>query len=159
MDLGLSPLANSFLRYDELSNPEPFYPLHTFLCSTCLLVQLEEFQSPKSIFTDYAYFSSYSETWLKHAEDYVNMIIARFGFDHNSQIVEIASNDGYLLQFFKKKDIPILGIEPAANIAKVAEKKGIPTLTSFFGTDTAKELVLAKKQADLIIGNNVLAHV
>lgn len=159
MDLGLSPLANSFLRYDDLSSPEPFYPLHTFVCSACLLVQLEEFQSPKSIFTDYAYFSSYSETWLKHAEDYVNMIVARFGFDHNSQIIEIASNDGYLLQFFKKKGIPILGIEPAANIAIVAEKKGIPTLTSFFGTDTAKELVSAGKQAALIIGNNVLAHV
>ena len=159
VDLGMSPLANSFLNSDILNQSEPFYPLRTLVCSGCFLVQLEEFESPENIFTSYAYFSSYSESWLKHAEDYVNMMISRFEFDNNSQIIEIASNDGYLLQYFKKKRIPILGIEPASNVAKVAEERGIPTITKFFGVETAKELVLAGKQADLLLGNNVLAHV
>jgi len=159
VDLGMSPLANSFLNSDMLNHKESFYPLRTFICSNCLLVQLEEFESPEHIFTDYAYFSSYSETWLRHAEDYVSMMILRFGFDKNSQIIEIASNDGYLLQYFKKRGIPILGIEPAANVAKVAEEKGIPTLIKFFSVETAKELVREGKQADLLLGNNVLAHV
>lgn len=159
IDLGMSPLSNSFLDKNSLKVKEQVYPLHAFVCSKCFLVQLEEFESPQQIFADYVYFSSYSDTWLKHASDYVNMMINRFKFDHNSQIVEIASNDGYLLQYFKKRNIPILGIEPAANISKVAEKKGIPTLVKFFGIETAKELVRAGKQADLLIGNNVLAHV
>ena len=159
VDLGMSPLANSFLNADMLNRPESFYPLHAFVCDDCLLVQLEEFESPEHIFTDYAYFSSYSETWLRHAEDYVNMMIGRFGFNKNSQIVEIASNDGYLLQYFKKNGIPVLGIEPAANVARVAEEKGIPTLIKFFGVETANELVRGGKQADLLLGNNVLAHV
>jgi SAM-dependent methyltransferase len=159
LDLGMSPLANSFLDTKMLNQKEPFYPLQTFVCDNCFLVQLEEFQSPENIFSDYAYFSSYSESWLKHAENYVNMIMSRFRLDSNSFVVEIASNDGYLLQYFKKRNIPILGIEPAANIAKVAEEKGIPTLVKFFGVKTASDLVHAGKRSDLILGNNVLAHV
>ena len=159
VDLGMAPLANSFLSSDMLAREEPKYPLRVFVCSNCLLIQTEEYESREKIFSDYLYFSSYSQTWLRHAEDYVNMMIARFGFDKRSQIIEIASNDGYLLQYFKKKKIPILGVEPAANIAKVAEKKGIPTIIKFFGIDTAKELILKGTRADLLIGNNVLAHV
>lgn len=159
IDLGMSPLANSLIDHNMLVSKESFYPLHAFVCDRCFLVQLEEFESPANIFSDYVYFSSYSETWVKHAEDYVEMITRRFGFNTNTQVIEIASNDGYLLQFFKKKNIPILGIEPARNIAKVAEEKGIPTIIKFFGIDTAKELLLMSKQADLLLGNNVLAHV
>lgn len=159
VDLGMSPLANSYLNSKDLNKMEPFYPLRTFVCKECLLVQLEEFESPKNIFTNYAYFSSYSQSWLKHAEDYANMAINRFGLDKNSQVIEIASNDGYLLQHFQKRSIPILGIEPAANVAKVAESRGIPTRTRFFGTDTAKELVNEDKKADLLIAINVLPHV
>jgi len=159
VDLGMSPLSNSFLSSNMLNHAEPFYPLRTFVCNECFLVQLEEFESPKHIFTDYVYFSSYSESWLKHAEDYVNMIMRKFKLDKNSLVVEIASNDGYLLQYFKKKSVPILGIEPAMNVAKIAEEKGIPTLIKFFGVETAKEIVVTGKQADLLIGNNVLAHV
>ena len=133
--------------------------MHVFVCNNCLLVQLEEFESPQSIFTNYAYFSSYSKTWLEHAQEYVNMMISRFGFNEKSQIIEIASNDGYLLQYFKEKKIPILGIEPAVNVGEVAEKKGIPTIFKFFGTETAKKLVNLDKKADLLLGNNVLAHV
>ena len=159
VDLGMSPLANSFLSSNMLNHTESFYPLRTFVCNECFLVQLEEFESPEHIFTDYAYFSSYSETWLKHAEDYVNMIMQRFRLDKNSLVVEIASNDGYLLQYFKKKSVPILGIEPATNVAKIAEEKGIPTIIKFFGVETAKKLADTSKQADLLVGNNVLAHV
>lgn len=159
VDLGMSPLANSYLDSKDLDKMEPFYPLRTFVCKECLLVQLEEFESPKNIFTNYAYFSSYSKTWLKHVEDYVNMAIDRFGLDKNSQVIEIASNDGYLLQHFQKKNIPILGIEPAANVAKVAEEKGIPTRTKFFGTETATELINEDRKADLLIAINVLPHV
>jgi len=159
VDLGRTPLANSFLNQDSLSSREPNFPLHALVCTKCLLVQLEEFSSPKDIFADYAYFSSYSETWLKHVENYVNMMITTFGFDKSTQIVEIASNDGYLLQYFKKRNIPVLGIEPASNIAKVAKKKGIPTINKFFGEKTAKELVRDGIQADLLVGNNVIAHV
>lgn len=159
VDLGMSPLANSYLNSDTINRMEPFYPLRAFVCSECFLVQLEEFESPEHIFTNYAYFSSYSETWTKHVENYVATMITRFGFNQNSQIVEIASNDGYLLQHFKKKNIPILGIEPAANVAKVAEEKGITTITKFFGTETAKDLVQAGKQADLLIAMNVMPHV
>ncbi|MGQ0790626.1 MAG: methyltransferase domain-containing protein [Nitrosopumilaceae archaeon] len=158
-DLGMSPLANSFLNQSQLKREEPLYPLHVFICEKCLLVQLEEFETPNKIFSDYAYFSSYSETWLKHAEDYVEMMISRFKINQKSYVVEVASNDGYLLQFFKKKNIPVLGIEPAANVAEVANNKGVPTITKFFGENTAKELSQSGKQADLLIGNNVLAHV
>jgi len=159
VDLGKTPLANSFLTKIYEEKKEPKYPLCAYVCKDCFLVQLEEFVSPEKIFSEYAYFSSFSETWLKHAENYVNLMLKKFSFDKKSQVVEIASNDGYLLQFFKKEGIPILGIEPAANVAKVAEQKGIPTIVKFFGIETATELVKEGKSADLIIGNNVLAHV
>lgn len=159
VDLRMSPLANSFLDVNKLNKMEPFYPLRTFVCSECLLVQLEEYESPKNIFTNYAYFSSYSKTWINHIKEFVDTLITQFRFNQSNQIIEIASNDGYLLQHFKKKNIPILGIEPAANVAKVAEEKGIPTLVKFFGTETAKELVSIGKPADLILAINVMPHV
>ena len=159
VNLGQSPLSNSFLKQEMLNQTEPTYPLCAFVCEKCFLVQLPEYENPENIFGDYAYFSSYSDTWLKHAESYVNLMLNRFSFDKNNLVVEIASNDGYLLQYFKKKGIPILGIEPAVNVAKVAEQKGIPTIVKFFGTETAKELVKKEKTVDLLIGNNVLAHV
>jgi 2-polyprenyl-3-methyl-5-hydroxy-6-metoxy-1,4-benzoquinol methylase len=159
VDLGMSPLSNSYLKIEQLNKAEKFYPLHAYVCEKCLLVQLEEFESPDHIFSDYAYFSSYSDSWLNHAKDYTSLMIDRFGFDRSSQVVEIASNDGYLLQFFQEKNIPVLGIEPAANVAKVAESKGIPTLVKFFGIQTAQELLKQGKASDLLLGNNVLAHV
>ena len=158
-DLGMSPLANAYLRGEQLNQAEKFYPLHAYVSEETLLVQLEQFETPDKIFSDYAYFSSYSESWLKHAKDYTDMIVERFDFNSSSQVIEIASNDGYLLQNFVTKGIPVLGIEPAANIAQFAQKKGIPSLVRFFGVQTAKELVLQGTQADLLIGNNVLAHV
>jgi C-methyltransferase C-terminal domain/Putative zinc binding domain/Methyltransferase domain len=153
-DLGVSPLANSYLREDQLSKMEPHYPLKAWVCGSCMLVQLEEFESPAGIFSDYAYFSSFSTSWLAHAERYVQDMIARFGFDSHSQVIEIASNDGYLLQYFQRAGVPVLGIEPAANVAQAAIAKGIPSRTVFFGRDTALDL-----QADLLLGNNVYAHV
>ena len=153
-DLGVSPLANSYLREDQLSNMEPHYPLKAWVCGSCMLVQLEEFETPAGIFSDYAYFSSFSTSWLAHAERYVQDMIARFGFDSKSQVIEIASNDGYLLQYFQAAGVPVLGIEPAANVAQAAIAKGIPSRTVFFGRDTARDL-----KADLLIGNNVYAHV
>ena len=159
VDLGMSPLSNAYLKLDTINKAEKFYPLHAYVCDKCFLVQLEEFETPDHIFSDYAYFSSYSETWLHHAENYTELMIKRFGFNANSQVIEIASNDGYLLQYFQKQNIPVLGIEPAANVAKVAEEKGIPSLVKFFGVSTAKELVNQGIQADLLLGNNVLAHV
>ncbi len=158
-DLGVSPLANSYLKEEQLLGMEPFFPLHVYVCEKCHLVQLPEFQSPENIFDDYAYFSSYSDSWLKHAKDYTELMVQRFGFDSNSAIVEIASNDGYLLQYFKEKAIPVLGIEPAKNVAKAAQKKGIPTISRYFGVETATALAAEEKHADLLIGNNVLAHV
>jgi len=159
VDLGMSPLSNSFLTADMLKKEEKFYPLQALVCDKCFLVQLPEIESPENIFNNYAYFSSFSDTWLKHSENYVNAMLDRFSFDSNSLVVEIACNDGYLLQYFKKKGIPVLGIEPAANVAKVAEQKGIPTIVKFFSVKTANELLNEKKNADLIAGNNVLAHV
>ena len=159
VDLGMSPLSNAYLKLDTINKAEKFYPLHTYVCDNCFLVQLEEFETPDHIFSDYAYFSSYSETWLRHAENYTELMIQRFGLNANSQVIEIASNDGYLLQYFQKQNIPVLGIEPAANVAKVAEEKGIPSLVKFFGVSTAQELVAQGIQADLLLGNNVLAHV
>ena len=159
VDLGTSPLANSYLNKEDLNKMEPFYPLHVYVCSKCFLVQLPEAQSPEAIFGEYAYFSSYSDTWLKHARDYTEMMIQRFGFDSKSHVIELASNDGYLLQYFKQKGVPVLGIEPAKNVARVAQEAGIPTLIKFFGQELAKELVAEGKKADLIVGNNVLAHV
>ena len=159
VNLGMSPLANSYIKSEDLDKGEKFYPLHTYVCEKCFLVQLEEFESPEKIFSDYAYFSSYSNGWLKHSEEYVNMIIKRLGLTKESNIIEIASNDGYLLQYFVKRGIPVLGIEPAENVAMVAEKKGVKTLVGFFGVETAKRIVKTSKKADLLLGNNVLAHV
>ncbi|MCK5343306.1 MAG: methyltransferase domain-containing protein, partial [Candidatus Heimdallarchaeota archaeon] len=159
VDLGMSPLANSYLKQEDLQEMETFYPLCVYVCENCYLVQLPESQSPEKIFSDYAYFSSYSESWLNHARAYTNLMIERFGFNSNSQVVEIASNDGYLLQYFKEKGVPVLGVEPAKNVARVAEAAGIPTIMKFFGVQTATELAGEGKQADLLLGNNVLAHV
>jgi 2-polyprenyl-3-methyl-5-hydroxy-6-metoxy-1,4-benzoquinol methylase len=159
VDLGMSPLANAYLRQDQLLRMEPFYPLQLYVCEQCFLVQLDEFESPDQIFSDYAYFSSYSETWLEHARNYSLDMLNRLQLDKTSKIVEIASNDGYLLHNFVKLGIPVLGIEPAANVAEVAIKQGIPTLTRFFGAELARELAADGVQADLVIGNNVLAHV
>lgn len=155
----MSPPSNAYLEPAQLQQMEKFYPLHAYVCTNCFLVQLQEFESPEQIFSDYAYFSSYSQTWLQHAKAYTGHMIERFGFGKSSQVVEIASNDGYLLQYFLQKGIPVLGIEPAANVAAVAQKAGIPTLTKFFGTGTAAELRADGRQADLLLGNNVLAHV
>lgn len=159
VDLGMSPLVSSYLRKEDLHQMEPFYPLHVYVCETCYLVQLPEVQTPEKLFSHYPYFSSYSETWLQHAKAYVEYMIERFGFDSRSQVVEIASNDGYLLQYFKEKGVPVLGVEPARNVAEVAQATAIPTIVKFFGIQTAQELVGEGKQADLIVGNNVLAHV
>ena len=159
VDLGMSPLCESYVNPEQLNQMEPFYPLHVYVCSNCFLVQLQEYVSPQEIFSHYAYFSSYSDTWLQHAKNYTEKVIARFGLHSSSQVVEIASNDGYLLQYFASKGIPVLGIEPAANVAEVAIKKDIPTVVKFFGRNTAGELAAAGKQANLLVGNNVLAHV
>jgi 2-polyprenyl-3-methyl-5-hydroxy-6-metoxy-1,4-benzoquinol methylase len=158
-DLGMSPLANSYLHRDQLNGAEKFYPLRAYVSEDNFLVQLEEFETPDQIFSDYAYFSSFSDSWLRHAKDYVEMMVERFGFDRQSQIVEIASNDGYLLQYFRDKNIPVLGVEPAANVAEAARKNGIPSLVKFFGVKTAQELATEGTKADLLLGNNVLAHV
>jgi len=157
-DLGMSPLANSYLTPEQVGMMEPFYPLRAYVCAGCLLVQLEQFETPDRIFTDYAYFSSYSTTWLEHSRGYAKQMTERFGLDTASRVVELASNDGYLLQYFHARHIPVLGIEPAANVAKIALQKGIPTLVEFFGVQTAVSLV-PDSAADLLIGNNVLAHV
>jgi len=155
----MSPLCETFLRADELNRMEPFYPLRVWVCERCFLVQLQEYVSPAEIFTEYAYFSSYSTSWLKHAKDYTDMAAARFGLDGRSRVVEIASNDGYLLQYFVEKGIPVLGVEPAANVAKAAVERGVPTVVRFFGRETAGDLARDPGPANLIVGNNVLAHV
>lgn len=159
VDLGMSPLANSYIKPDQLHRMEPFYPLHVYVCDECLLVQLQQFSTPHDIFSDYAYFSSFSDSWLAHAKAYVDMVVRRFKLDRDSKVVEIASNDGYLLQNFVLRGIPVLGVEPASNIAEVAKKKGIHTMVAFFGEKTALDLAADGWVADLIIGNNVLAHV
>ena len=159
VDLGKTPLSNSYLAAADLQRAEPMYPLHAYVCAACYLVQLEEFETPENIFSDYAYFSSYSETWLKHAENYARKMVERFAYHAASLVVEVASNDGYLLQYFKAKGIPVLGIEPARNVAVIAEAKGIQTATKFFSEKTATELAQTGHGADLLLGNNVLAHV
>lgn len=158
-DLGMTPLSNSYIAPDALQRMERFYPLHAYVCGECFLVQLPEFESPQHIFSDYAYFSSYSDSWLAHARSYTEAMIDRFGFDASHHIVEIASNDGYLLQYFKEKGITVLGIEPAANVAEVAKQKGIPSRVEFFGVAAARRLEHEGLQANLLLGNNVLAHV
>jgi hypothetical protein len=159
VDLGMSPLCESFLTAQRLDHMEPYYPLHARICGECYLVQLSEYVKPEHIFTEYAYFSSYSTSWVEHARLYCQMAKARFGLNSRSQVFEIASNDGYLLQHFQPFGIPVIGIEPAANVAAVAHQKGIPTLVEFFGLKLARRLVSEGHRADLIIGNNVLAQV
>ncbi len=161
VDLGVSPVSNDFLTKDALSKMEPMYPLSVYVCEKCFLVQLPAYQSADSLFRDdYVYFSSFSKSWVQHASDYVDMMCERFGYSNDSQVVELASNDGYLLQHFKAKGVPVLGVEPCANVAAAAEKeKGVPSVVKFFGVQTAKELLADGKSADLLLGNNVLAHV
>lgn len=159
VDLGLSPIANDYLKPEQLQSAEKFYPLHVYVSEDNLLVQVEEFESPESIFSDYTYFSSYSGALLTSAQAYTKAMVERFGLNQDSQVMEIASNDGYLLQYFHAQEIPVLGIEPAGNVAQVAQEKGIPTLVKFFGVKTAQELVDSGKQADVLAANNVIAHV
>jgi 2-polyprenyl-3-methyl-5-hydroxy-6-metoxy-1,4-benzoquinol methylase len=158
-DLGVSPLANSFIAREQAPAMEPFYPLHAYVCGKCWLVQLEEFETPEHIFSEYLYFSSFSDTWLEHCRTYVDLMVTRFDLKRTSQIIEIASNDGCLLQFFKQRGIPVLGIEPAANVARTAIENGIATEIAFFGSRIATRLAAEGQLADLIVANNVLAHV
>jgi SAM-dependent methyltransferase len=159
VDLGLSPLCETYPSSAELNRGEMYYPLHVYICEKCWLVQLEEYESAENIFSDYAYFASFSDSWLKHCEKYCADMQKRFGLGQDSFVAEVASNDGYLLQYFVRQGIPVLGIEPAANVAEAAIKKGVPTLVRFFGTEVATELAAEGKTADLIAGNNVLAQV
>jgi len=159
VDLGMSPLCESYVPEEKLNHMEPFYPLHVYVCDQCFLVQLQEYVSPAEIFTEYAYFSSYADSWVEHMRRYADMITGRLDLGRESLVVEVASNDGYLLQHFVKKGIPVLGIEPAANVARVAAEKGIPTLVRFFGEETARQLRAEGVQADLVCGANVLAQV
>ncbi len=159
-DLGLQPPSNAYRRANAWAAAETFYPLHAYVCDRCYLVQLQDFHTPSELFDDYSYFSSFSQSWLRHAKAYVEAIVPRLEIDENKLVVEIASNDGYLLQYFKAKEIPVLGVEPAANVAKVArERHGIQTLVRFFGQKTAQRMLKEGQAADLLIGNNVLAHV
>jgi len=159
IDLGMSPLCETYPTASDLHRGENYYPLLVYVCHNCWLVQLEEYEKPESIFTDYPYFSSFSNSWLTHAQNYCTKMTKRFGLGKNSFVVEVASNDGYLLQYFMQGNIPVLGIEPAANVARVAVEKEVPTLTRFFGTGVAKELAAQGRCADLVLGNNVLAQV
>jgi 2-polyprenyl-3-methyl-5-hydroxy-6-metoxy-1,4-benzoquinol methylase len=157
-DLGSSPLANSYLSSDSVGAAEPFYPLRALVCDRCFLVQLEEFETPEQIFSDYAYFSSYSTSWLEHCRRYTRQMTEMLELGERSRVIEIASNDGYLLQYFHELGIPVLGVEPATNVAQAALGKGIPTLVEFFGRRVARSLARGSR-ADLLLGNNVLAHV
>lgn len=159
VDLGMSPLCQTHIAPHQLHEMEPFYPLHAYVCDHCMLVQLQEFVSPQDIFSEYAYFSSYSSSWVEHARAYVAMAIERFGLGANSLVMEIASNDGYLLQHFVAADVPVLGIEPAANVARAAVDKGVPTTVRFFGRESAAAIAREHGRPDLLLGNNVLAHV
>ena len=160
VDLGMSPIANDYVATDKANAMEPFYPLCVYVCDSCWLVQLPAVQSADSIFReDYAYFSSVSKSWLAHAKNYVDSVSERFGIGRDHSVVEIASNDGYLLQYFRERQVPVLGIEPCGNVAAAAEKIGVPSLVEFFGRDLARRLVAERKRPDLVIGNNVLAHV
>ena len=155
----MSPLCETYPSVGDLNRGEVYYPLHVYVCEQCFLVQLEEYQNPEAIFSDYAYFSSYSDSWLNHCENYCDMMMRRLGLNEQSLVVEVASNDGYLLQYFVHRGVPVLGIEPAANVAKVAVQKGVPTLVRFLGTQLANELAAKGRCADLVLGNNVLAQV
>ena len=158
-NLGMSPLCQTHITADQLNAMERFYPLHAYVCEHCFLVQLEEFVAPPEIFNEYAYFSSFAESWVAHARDYCDLMSARFGIDRHSRVVEIASNDGYLLQHFVARGVTVLGIEPAANVAAAAVARGVPSLVTFFGAQTARDLVREFGKPDLLLGNNVLAHV
>lgn len=155
----MSPLCESYISAENVNRMEPFYPLHVYVCDRCFLAQLEQFVSAEHIFTEYAYFSSYSDSWLDHAKRYTDMIVGRLKLGQRSTVMELASNDGYLLQYFVEKGIKVIGVEPAANVAAVAEKKGVHTVVKFFGVETARELVAQYGTVDLMIGNNVLAQV
>ncbi len=159
VDLGMSPLCESVLAANQIDEMEPYFPLHVLVCNNCFLVQLREYVKPESIFSEYDYFSSYSTSWVEHARRFCEMIQARLNLGPNSQVFEIASNDGYLLQHFVHLGIPVTGIEPASNVAAVAREKNIPTIVEFFGVELARRLISEGKHADLIIGNNVLAQV
>src|SRR5437773_30076 len=159
VDLGMSPLCESYVSPEKANQMEAFYPLHVYVCDNCFLAQLEQYVSAEEIFREYAYFSSYSDSWLEHSKHYTDMIVSRLGLDKSSTVMELASNDGYLLQYFVQKGIRAIGVEPAANVAAVAEKKGIRTVVKFFGRDSAKELAAQYGRVDLLIGNNVLAQV
>ena len=159
VDLGMSPLCESYVSADRLNHMEPFYPLHVYVCEQCFLAQLEEYVSAEEIFSEYAYFSSYSDSWLEHAKQYTDTIVSRFDLNNQHSVMELASNDGYLLQYFVHKGFRVIGVEPAANVAAVAEKNGVPTVIAFFGRETAKELIAQHGRVDLLIGNNVLAQV
>ena len=159
VDLGLSPLCETYPSVTDFNRGEVYYPLHVYVCENCFLVQLEQYESAENIFGDYAYFSSYSDSWLKHCEDYCHKMAKRFRLNERSFVVEVASNDGYLLQYFARQHVPMLGIEPASNVANVAVEKGVPTLVRFFGSELAKELAAEGRCADLVLGNNVLAQV
>ena len=159
VDLGMSPLCETYPSDAELSRGEMYYPLHVFVCDQCWLVQLEEFESAENIFSDYPYFASFSDSWLRHCEKYCLDMERRFGLGQDNFVAEVASNDGYLLQYFVRAGIPVLGIEPAANVAKAAIEKGVPTLVRFFGVNVAQELAQQGRTADLVLGNNVLAQV
>lgn len=159
VDLGMSPLCETYPSAEQLNRGETYYPLHVYVCEACWLVQLEEYESAENIFSDYAYFSSFSDSWLRHADKYCQQMISRFGLSNGSLAIEVASNDGYLLQYFVQRKVPVLGIEPAANVAKVAVEKGVPTLVEFFGARLAAQLVAEGRGADLVLGNNVLAQV
>jgi len=159
VDLGMSPLCETYPSVADLNRGETYYPLHVYVCEECFLVQLEQYESSENIFSNYPYFSSYSDSWLKHCENYCNKMITRLGLNKQSFVVEVASNDGYLLQYFVRRSVPVLGIEPAANVAKVAVEKGVPTLVEFFGAQLAGGLASQGRCADLVLGNNVLAQV
>lgn len=159
VDLGMSPLCESYVSAEQLNRMEPFYPLHVFVCDRCFLVQLQEYVKAEEIFSEYAYFSSYSDSWLRHARQYTDAMIERFGLDESSLVIEVASNDGYLLQYFVDQGIDVLGIEPAANVAKAATERGVPTRVAFFTERLGRELAKQGRQADLVAGNNVLAQV
>jgi SAM-dependent methyltransferase len=158
-DLGVTPLANAYLRADQLQQPEPTYPLKAFVCGRCFLVQLEAFAAPEAIFGHYAYFSSYSETLLAESQAFADSVSARLGMKPGDRVVEIASNDGYLLQYFLRKGMDVLGVEPAANIAEAARAKGVATVCRFFGAAAARELAAEGPRARLLVANNVMAHV
>jgi SAM-dependent methyltransferase len=159
VDLGMSPLCESYVTKDQLNSMEPFYPLAAYVCRECFLVQLQEYVAPEHIFSEYAYFSAYSDAWLDHARSYAAMMTRRLSLGPASRVIELGSNDGYLLQFFVERGVPVLGIDPAKNVAEAAEKRGVSTLVKFFGTETARELFETGIQADLVLGNNVLAQV